>query len=57
MRDRLGAPSASGEPMVVPPFGLMPAWDRFDRPDASVHVEYVQEGPGVRMVSLMSDPP
>jgi hypothetical protein len=53
VRRMLGRPSRSRDPAVVDPFGPMPAWDRFDEPELSLHVEYTLDGDGIRMVSLL----
>jgi hypothetical protein len=57
VRRRLGIPSKSGEPADVSFLARMPAWDRFDDADVSVHVEYELDSRGIRMISVMSDPP
>jgi hypothetical protein len=57
VRGRLGEPSGSGEPRSVPGLGPMPAWDRFDRPHAVLHVEYLPSGPGLRLVTVMTEVP
>ena len=51
--ERLGPPSKSGEKQVDPVFGESGAWDRFDRPDHSLHVQYRTDADAVEMITLM----
>lgn len=53
VRDRLGEPSASGGGNVIQFFGKAPAWDRFDRSEYSLHVEYADDEASINLVSIL----
>jgi hypothetical protein len=48
-----GMPSKSGSAQMLPVLGLMGAWDRWDGPDFSVHVQYASTDDTVAKVTLM----
>lgn len=50
---RLGPPSKSGEKITDPILGEYGAWDRFKRPDYTVHVEYHVDIDSIKMLTLM----
>ena len=52
VRSLMGIPSRSGEPFTSL-LGQTAAWDRFDGPRHSTHVEYRPDGP-IAMVTLMA---
>lgn len=51
---RLGPPSRSGTPQMLPVLGLTRSWDSYDLPAYSVHFEYAHEGDALSMVTLMA---
>lgn len=53
VRSALGTPSASGEPRQIEHYGEGPAWDRFDLPEAQMHIEYAVDQRSVQLVTLM----
>ncbi|MDR3638112.1 MAG: hypothetical protein P4L84_30180 [Isosphaeraceae bacterium] len=53
VQDRLGKPSASGGGNVIQFFGKAPVWDRFDRSDYSLHVQYADDEASINLVTVM----
>jgi hypothetical protein len=53
MKNRLGKPSASGGGNVIQFFGKAPAWDRFDRKEYSLHVQYTDDEGSMNLVTIM----
>lgn len=53
VHDRLGKPSACGGGNVIEFFGEVPAWDRFDRSQYSLHVQYADDEASINLVSIM----
>jgi hypothetical protein len=54
VQERLGKPSASGVGgNVVEFFGTAPAWDRFDRSQYSLHVQYADDEASIHLVTIM----
>jgi hypothetical protein len=51
--DRLGSPSKSGDRITHPILGEFGAWDRFARPDYSIHIEYKVNVDLVKRITLM----
>jgi hypothetical protein len=49
----LGKPSRAGVAQSLPILGLQGAWDRWDRPDSSLHVQYSLRDGAVAKVTLM----
>jgi hypothetical protein len=49
----LGKPSRSGVAQVLPILGQQGPWDRWDRPEFSMHVQYSFENGAVAKVTLM----
>jgi hypothetical protein len=56
VRDALGSPAACADAHRVPHFGLAGAWDRFDLPGLSVHLEYAHGERAIRLTSLSAEP-
>jgi len=54
VRELLGAPESSGEEKMLPLLGMKPAWDRFRVKEGFVHVSYRLHGPGLSVVTLMT---
>lgn len=48
-----GAASKSGKPMIDPILGEYGVWDRYDRPDHSIHVEYYPHEDRIKQITLM----
>jgi hypothetical protein len=53
VRKLLGKPSASGGGNVIQFFGKAPAWDRFDRSDYALHVQYADDERSINLVTIM----
>jgi hypothetical protein len=53
LQNRLGKPFASGGGNVIQFFGKALAWDRFDRSDYSLHVQYGDNLAAINLVTLM----
>ena len=53
IRRRLGPPSDCGGGDVIPGFGKARRWDRYDRAGYFLHVEYVDGGSSIRLLSMM----
>lgn len=53
VQGRLGKPDASGGGTVIHFFGKAPKWDRFDRKQFSLHIQYTDDESSVSLVSLM----
>jgi hypothetical protein len=53
VHDRLGDPDVSGGGMVMHFLGKVPKWDRYDRQDYSLHIQYAEDESSVCLVSLM----
>lgn len=51
--DRLGTPSKSGSPRKSEILGEYGAWDRYDWPDYSLHVQYRTDADQIEMITLM----
>ena len=49
----LGSAPASGGGGIVQFLGKVPKWDRFDRNDYSLHVQYVDDETAINLISLM----
>jgi len=49
----LGSPSKSGAAVTIRALGNKGAWDRFDSPDASIHIRYCLDRDEIEMVTLM----
>jgi hypothetical protein len=49
----LGEPSRSGAAQSLPILGFQGAWDRWDRPDSSLHVQYSLRDGAVEKITLM----
>ena len=54
---RLGTPSSSGGGKVVEHYGYAAHWDRFDRRNHHLHVEYCTDALGIQQITLMSTVP
>jgi hypothetical protein len=52
VHERLGLPSASGGGTVVKFFGKVPAWDRYDRSERSVHIQYADDETSVNLITI-----
>jgi len=50
---RLGFPSKSGDKIIDPVLGEYGAWDRFEGPGYSIHVEYRLNADRINKVTLM----
>ena len=48
-----GFPSKSGEPVSHPILGNFGAWDRFQRPEYAVHVQYKVGSDSIEKITLM----
>jgi hypothetical protein len=53
IHDRLGEPTASGGGSVIQFFGKTPAWDRFDRTEYSLHIQYAADQASTELVTIM----
>ena len=53
----LGPPASTGGEKVVEYYGKIPKWDRFERPDHWLHVEYCDDDQGIKRVTLMAAVP
>lgn len=53
MQSLLGKPSASGGGKVIQFFGKAPTWDRFDRSEYSLHVQYADDEASINLVTVM----
>jgi hypothetical protein len=51
--DRLGPPSKSGGGIKDPILGEYGAWDRFARPNYTIHVEYRVDADVIKKITLM----
>ena len=56
VRDALGSPAACADAQRVPHLGRAGAWDRFDLPGLSVHIEYAYGEGTIRLTSLSAEP-
>ncbi|MBA4067192.1 MAG: hypothetical protein C0501_26500 [Isosphaera sp.] len=54
VRRALGEPPRSGEARISPGLGRKGAWDRYDRPAVSFHIQYTDGGEQVQMITLMA---
>jgi hypothetical protein len=54
VRNRLGSPSRSGEPMTISTLGRCGAWDRFDSAELGMHFEYTEIGERIKLVTVMA---
>lgn len=50
---RFGTPSESGDPVRLAKLGEHGAWDRFTRPNASIHFQYRADRDEIDMITLM----
>jgi hypothetical protein len=50
---RLGKPDATGGGEVIQFFGKVPTWDRFDRDQYSLHIQYADDEGSISLVSLI----
>ena len=53
VRRRLGPPNDCGGGEVIPGFGKVPIWDRYDRGEYFLHVEYGDGESSIRLLSIM----
>ncbi len=53
VQSRLGKPSASGGDQVIQFFGKAPPWDRFDKSNYSLHVQYADDEASIKLVTVM----
>lgn len=53
VRDRLGRPSKSGEPMTDSILGMFGAWDRFENTQFTVHIEYQLDSMSIKKITIM----
>ena len=53
VQERLGKLSASGGGKFIQFFGKAPTWDRFDRGEYSLHVQYADDEASVNLVTIM----
>ena len=51
--ERLGTPSKSGAPRTLKILGPYGAWDRYDRPDCALHIQYRVDADHIEMITLM----
>jgi hypothetical protein len=50
---RFGKPDATGGGEVIRLFGKVPNWDRFDRKEFSLHIQYADDAASINLVSLI----
>ena len=53
----LGPPSSTGSEKVIEYYGKVPRWDRFERPNHWLHIDYCDDGQGIKQVTLMAAVP
>jgi hypothetical protein len=54
VRQKLGSPTRSGEQFTHDILGPQGAWDRYDSESVSIHFQYVFDGDGLRLVTIMA---
>lgn len=55
VRSQLGPSSKNGEKTTYPGFGDAGAWDRYDSPGYSIHIEYNNDESGIRTITFMHE--
>lgn len=50
---RLGTPAASGGGVMIAYLGEAAVWDRFDRQDHAIHLQYKEGEGGIALISLL----
>ncbi|WP_092051329.1 hypothetical protein [Planctomicrobium piriforme] len=53
IHEKLGPPSTSGGGEAIELFGRLPKWDRYDRDESSLHIQYLDDETSIGLVSLM----
>lgn len=53
VRAQFGPPAKNGEKTTYPGFGDAGAWDRYDSPGYSIHIEYNGDESGIRTITFM----
>jgi hypothetical protein len=53
IRARLGQPNTIGGGQHLGVLGIAAPWDRFDRADHAIHIQYSKDGLSITLVSLM----
>jgi hypothetical protein len=53
VQERLGNPSAAGGGNMIQFFGKASPWDRFDRAEYSVHIQYTDDEAAINLVTVM----
>ena len=53
LQKQLGVPSASGCGNMILFYGKAPAWDRFDRNEYSLHIQYDDDEASINLVTIM----
>lgn len=53
VRGQFGPSAKNGEKTTYPGFGDAGAWDRYDSPDYSIHIEYNNDETGIRTITFM----
>ena len=51
--ERMGTPSNNGAPRTHEILGAYGAWDRYDRPDCTLHVQYRVDADRIELITLM----
>jgi hypothetical protein len=51
---KFGEPTRTGATEPHPEFGEVAGWDRYDSAEVCIHFGYRQDGPGIRLITLMA---